>query len=133
MRTRVRAGYAEPRRQRIVDREYARVAPIYCRSDARCTAAHADFRIAESVQFQELQEVQELTKFFERRVSVYQVGITGEVDFTKEFYACQPELSGRIDRLVTTQSGNKQSVDPTRLYLSSRKGTHWAFPQESLR
>ncbi len=35
--------------------------------------------------FMELQDIQELTNFFERRVSAYQVGITGEVDFTKEF------------------------------------------------
>src|SRR5215475_13368629 len=31
--------------------------------------------------FMELQDVQELTNFFERRVSAYQVGVTGEVKF----------------------------------------------------
>jgi ribonucleoside-diphosphate reductase beta chain len=35
--------------------------------------------------FMELQDVQELTNFFERRVSSYQVGITGEVAFCEEF------------------------------------------------
>jgi len=35
--------------------------------------------------FMELQDVQELTNFFERRVSAYQTGITGEVAFTDEF------------------------------------------------
>jgi len=30
-------------------------------------------------------EVQELTNFFERRVSAYRTGITGEVAFTDEF------------------------------------------------
>ncbi len=29
--------------------------------------------------FMDLQDVQELTNFFERRVSAYQVGVTGEV------------------------------------------------------
>jgi ribonucleoside-diphosphate reductase beta chain len=35
--------------------------------------------------FMELQDVQELTNFFERRVSAYQVGVTGEVAFHEEF------------------------------------------------
>jgi len=35
--------------------------------------------------FMELQDVQELTNFFERRVSAYQVGVTGEVGFTDDF------------------------------------------------
>src|SRR6201999_3966755 len=35
--------------------------------------------------FMELQDVQELTNFFERRVSAYQMGITGEVEFAEEF------------------------------------------------
>lgn len=35
--------------------------------------------------FMELQDVQELTNFFERRVSAYQTGITGEVSFNEEF------------------------------------------------
>jgi ribonucleoside-diphosphate reductase beta chain len=35
--------------------------------------------------FMELQDVQELTNFFERRVSAYQVGITGDVEFAEEF------------------------------------------------
>ncbi len=35
--------------------------------------------------FMELQDVQELTNFFERRVSAYQVGVTGGVAFSEEF------------------------------------------------
>jgi ribonucleoside-diphosphate reductase beta chain len=35
--------------------------------------------------FMELQDVQELTNFFERRVSSYQVGVTGEVSFDMSF------------------------------------------------
>lgn len=35
--------------------------------------------------FMELQDVQELTNFFERRVSAYQVGVSGEVAFQEEF------------------------------------------------
>lgn len=36
-------------------------------------------------QFMELQDVQELTNFFERRVAAYQVGIEGTVSFTEDF------------------------------------------------
>jgi ribonucleoside-diphosphate reductase beta chain len=35
--------------------------------------------------FMELQDVQELTNFFERRVSAYQVGVTGDVAFSEDF------------------------------------------------
>lgn len=35
--------------------------------------------------FMELQDVQELANFFERRVSAYQVGITGDVNFSEDF------------------------------------------------
>ncbi len=35
--------------------------------------------------FMELQDVQELTNFFERRVASYQVGIEGDVSFNEEF------------------------------------------------
>jgi len=35
--------------------------------------------------FMELQDVQELTNFFERRVASYQVGVTGEVSLTESF------------------------------------------------
>jgi ribonucleoside-diphosphate reductase beta chain len=35
--------------------------------------------------FMELQDVQELSNFFERRVSAYQVGVTGSVTFDDEF------------------------------------------------
>jgi ribonucleoside-diphosphate reductase beta chain len=36
-------------------------------------------------QFMELQDVQELTNFFERRVSAYQVGVEGNVSFGEDF------------------------------------------------
>jgi ribonucleoside-diphosphate reductase beta chain len=35
--------------------------------------------------FMDLQDVQELTNFFERRVSAYQVSIAGEVSFSEAF------------------------------------------------
>jgi ribonucleoside-diphosphate reductase beta chain len=35
--------------------------------------------------FMELQDVQELTNFFERRVSSYQVAVAGEVAFNEAF------------------------------------------------
>ena len=35
--------------------------------------------------FMELQDVQELTNFFERRVSAYQTAVAGEVEFTDDF------------------------------------------------
>mgnify|MGYP001311753087 CR=1 FL=1 len=35
--------------------------------------------------FMELQDVQELSNFFERRVSAYQVGVSGSVAFDEEF------------------------------------------------
>jgi ribonucleoside-diphosphate reductase beta chain len=35
--------------------------------------------------FMELQDVQELTNFFERRVAAYQKGVTGDVSFNEEF------------------------------------------------
>lgn len=35
--------------------------------------------------FMELQDIQELTNFFERRASAYQVGVTGEVTFDEAF------------------------------------------------
>ena len=35
--------------------------------------------------FMELQDVQELTNFFERRVAAYQVGVSGEVSFGEDF------------------------------------------------
>ena len=35
--------------------------------------------------FMELQDVQELSNFFERSVSAYQIGVTGEVSFDEAF------------------------------------------------
>jgi len=35
--------------------------------------------------FMELQDVQELSNFFERKVSAYQIGVEGDVSFDEEF------------------------------------------------
>jgi ribonucleoside-diphosphate reductase beta chain len=40
---------------------------------------------ANPLTFMELQDVQELSNFFERRVSAYQMGVTGEVGFDDDF------------------------------------------------
>jgi len=40
---------------------------------------------ANPLAFMDLQDVQELSNFFERRVSAYQVGVTGEVTFDQDF------------------------------------------------
>ena len=43
------------------------------------------FNVKNPFGFMELQDVQELTNFFERRVSAYQVGVTGSVSFDESF------------------------------------------------
>ncbi|MBF5042625.1 ribonucleotide-diphosphate reductase subunit beta [Aggregicoccus sp. 17bor-14] len=43
------------------------------------------FRVKNPLAFMDLQDVQELTNFFERRVSAYQVGVTGNVTFDEAF------------------------------------------------
>lgn len=43
------------------------------------------FRSENPFTFMELQDVQELTNFFERRVSAYQVGVSGEVSLDESF------------------------------------------------
>jgi len=43
------------------------------------------FGAANPLAFMELQDVQELSNFFERRVSAYQVGVVGEVAFDDDF------------------------------------------------
>ncbi len=56
-------------------------------ADRRLEALHIPpiFGSRNPFDFMELQDVQELTNFFERRVSAYQVGVTGEVVFAEEF------------------------------------------------
>lgn len=46
---------------------------------------HPVFEAKNPFSFMELQDVQELSNFFERRVSAYQVGVTGDVVFSEEF------------------------------------------------
>lgn len=43
------------------------------------------YHVRNPLPFMELQDVQELTNFFERRVSAYQVGVQGEVEFDHAF------------------------------------------------
>ncbi|MBW8823797.1 MAG: ribonucleotide-diphosphate reductase subunit beta [Xanthomonadales bacterium] len=43
------------------------------------------YHVRNPLPFMELQDVQELTNFFERRVSAYQLGVTGEVGFDHAF------------------------------------------------
>lgn len=43
------------------------------------------YNVKNPLDFMELQDVQEVTNFFERKVSAYQVGISGEVDFDQDF------------------------------------------------
>jgi ribonucleoside-diphosphate reductase beta chain len=45
----------------------------------------ARYHVRNPFAFMELQDVQELTNFFERRVSAYQVGVQGEVAFDEAF------------------------------------------------
>jgi ribonucleoside-diphosphate reductase beta chain len=45
----------------------------------------ARFNARNPFSFMELQDVQELTNFFERRVSAYQVGVKGEICFDAAF------------------------------------------------
>jgi len=56
-------------------------------ADRRLEALQLDpiFGSRNPFDFMELQDVQELTNFFERRVSSYQVGVTGDVAFSEDF------------------------------------------------
>ena len=56
-------------------------------ADQRLRALHlpARYNVRNPFAFMELQDVQELTNFFERRVSAYQVGVQGEVAFDEAF------------------------------------------------
>lgn len=56
-------------------------------ADQRLQALHIPprFNAKNPFTFMELQDVQELTNFFERRVSAYQVGVSGAVTFDESF------------------------------------------------
>lgn len=56
-------------------------------ADARLEALNIPkrFNSKNPFDFMELQDVQELTNFFERKVSAYQVGVTGDVSFDESF------------------------------------------------
>lgn len=55
--------------------------------DQRLEALHipAHFKVKNPFPFMELQDAQELTNFFERRVSAYQIGVSGDVAFDESF------------------------------------------------
>lgn len=46
---------------------------------------HKRYHVRNPLPFMELQDVQELIHFFERRVSAYQIGVTGDVGFDHAF------------------------------------------------
>ena len=56
-------------------------------ADQRLEALHipAKFNSKNPFSFLELQDVQEITNFFERKVSAYQMGVTGDVNFDESF------------------------------------------------
>ena len=56
-------------------------------ADQRLESLHITpkFNVKNPFPFMELQDAQELTNFFERRVSAYQIGVTGEVSFDESF------------------------------------------------
>ncbi len=56
-------------------------------ADQRLEALHipAKFNSKNPFSFLELQDVQELTNFFERKVVAYQMGVTGDVNFDESF------------------------------------------------
>ena len=58
----------------------------YCADQRLCVLGLSPvFNSQNPFTFMELQDVQELTNFFERRVSSYQVGIEGNISFNEEF------------------------------------------------
>jgi ribonucleoside-diphosphate reductase beta chain len=58
----------------------------YC-ADQRLESLHIAprYNVKNPFSFMELQDMQELANFFERRVSAYQVGVTGQVAFDESF------------------------------------------------
>ena len=60
---------------------------LQCVADQRLTTLGLDpvYGSENPFAFMDLQDVQELTNFFERRVSAYQVAVDGEVSFTEAF------------------------------------------------
>ena len=56
-------------------------------ADQRLEALHISprFNTKNPFPFMELQDMQELANFFERRVSAYQIGVSGNVSFDETF------------------------------------------------
>jgi ribonucleotide reductase beta subunit family protein with ferritin-like domain len=69
------------------DRRHEALGPISLGSDRRLAQLGIPplYGSANPLAFMDLQDVQELSNFFERRVSAYQVGVTGEVSFDHDF------------------------------------------------
>lgn len=58
----------------------------YCADQRLATLGMARrYRTPNPCSFMDLQDVREVTNFFERRVSAYQVGVTGDVVFDADF------------------------------------------------
>jgi hypothetical protein len=63
----------------------------------------ARYHVANPLPFMELQDVQELTNFFERRVSAYQVAVPGQVGVRSGILSLlevQPRVCGAAPRLI---------------------------------
>ena len=68
-----------------VDGRHARLPRARRRPAPRAARVPGRLRLGNPLAFMELQDVQELSNFFERRVSAYQVGVAGAVTFDDEF------------------------------------------------
>ena len=71
------------------------------------------FNASNPFAFMELQDVQELSNFFERTVSAYQVGVEGDVAFDEDITRltiCEP-LAGKVDSPSEIRFGIKEIVD----------------------
>ena len=64
---------------------HARIPRICRRPPSGALGINPVFHSKNPFGFMELQDVQELTNFFERRVSAYQVAVKGEVAFHDDF------------------------------------------------
>ena len=83
----VRGGRARRRRRRACRSRDMRQYLEYC-ADQRLGDARAwpkRYGARNPFAFMDLQDVQEVANFFERRVSAYQVGVAGEVAFDAAF------------------------------------------------
>jgi ribonucleoside-diphosphate reductase beta chain len=85
LRDPVRRGPAGRRRGRPPARRHARLPRARRRPRLAQLGLEPMYGSANPLAFMELQDVQELSNFFERRVSAYQVAVAGTVGFDEEF------------------------------------------------